>query len=209
VLSYAKGTKEQQETQCQETNRRHAEKKAKVLKSQMQAALHYRCYVSQSLASTTAELDELMKKAGGNADEIYRNQIRLRKYVYRVKGLPKVPENNTDLLRQSVVDLLLAEVKKPLPKSHAQPAAMQLRERLLARHARGQHIKHLTTLVAAQKTMVVLVSEGKCQANPRTRPEAVREPWKVHAGGRCRCGRGRGRTHNRKHFGAMARVYVR
>jgi hypothetical protein len=90
------------------------------------------------------------------------------KNVYQIKGLPKISENNKNPLRQSVVDMLLAEVKKPLPMSHAQPAEMQLRERLLApdQHAMQLDIKHLAAVVAAQKTMVVLVSEGKFQANP-------------------------------------------
>jgi hypothetical protein len=54
--------KEQQEEQRQEMNHRHGAKKVKVLNSQMQAALYYRRYVSQSLASTTDELTSWLRR---------------------------------------------------------------------------------------------------------------------------------------------------
>ena len=53
----------------------------------MQDALYYRRYVTQALAKTTAELDEMVESAVTESakDEVYRNQIRLRKYVYQIK----------------------------------------------------------------------------------------------------------------------------
>ena len=174
--------KEQQEAQRQETNRRHAKKKTKVLNAQMQAALYYRRYVTQALAKTTAELDEMVESAVTESakDEVYRNQIRLRKYVYQIKkGMPNIGEKNKEKLKQSVVDLLVAEQTNPLPELHAQPAAMRLREAMLApdQHAMQLDIKHrLAAVVEAQKAMMALVNEGQFQANPRTRPQTARDP---------------------------------
>jgi hypothetical protein len=92
--------KEQQEAQRQETNRRHAKKKTKVLNAQMQAARYYRRYVTQMVESAVTESAK---------DEVYRNQIRLRKYLYQIKkGMPYIGEKNKEKLKQSVVDLLVA-----------------------------------------------------------------------------------------------------
>jgi hypothetical protein len=50
----------------------------------------------------------------------------------------------------------------------------------------------MAAVVAAQRAMMALVSEGKFQANPRTRPQTARGASEVRAGGSGR-GRGRGR----------------
>ena len=180
----------------------------------MQAALNYRRYVAHSLAKTTDELEAMAKAAaeeGANVEGVYRNQIRLRKYVYQIKKLPNIGETDKERLKQSVVGVLVAEQTKPLPKLHAQPAAMRLRDRLVApdRHAMQLDIEHLAAMVAAQKAMMALVSEGKFVANPRGKPTTTREPpaKQPKTGGQGRGGgrdRGRGRGRGRGRAGARS-----